>query len=102
MVNIFPTVYLQLVSILSLSIWLQSLDDPTDDRIVQLEAEIKKMKEEGGGTVVANLQLVRNLAKRPATSNDVLLAAIETLYDSANMASHPDVEIYKMTLQEGL
>ena len=48
--------------------------------------------------MVANLHQVRNLAKRPATSNDVLLAAIETLYDSANMASHPDVETYKMTL----
>ena len=36
---------------------------------------------------------------RPHTDNDLLIAALENLYDVANLCSHPNTETYKVALK---
>ena len=50
-------------------------------------------------SVEFHLQQVRPLALHPSTPNKVMLATIETLYDTANALKHPDTDTYKIALK---
>ena len=69
----------------------------------ELQEEVKKMKSDQEqfkyDSVEFHLQQVRTLALRPSTPNEVMLATVETLYDTANALKHPDTDTYKIALK---
>ena len=74
--------------------------DASPARLAIVEEELKRLREEKHQSTVAQiLQQVRTLARRPTTSNDVLIASLENLYDEANLTGHEDTELFKTTLQ---
>jgi len=69
-------------------------------RLEVVESELKRMKDESSATSVQmHLNQVRTLARRPTSTNDGLLAAVEALYDVANATGHKQTESYKTALQ---
>jgi hypothetical protein len=69
-------------------------------RLQTLESELKRLRQDhDGGSVTTALAQVRTLALRVSTSNGVLVAALETLYDAAVLADHVEKDHYKMALK---
>ncbi|XP_064626844.1 uncharacterized protein LOC135487250 isoform X2 [Lineus longissimus] len=69
-------------------------------RLKLLEGEVKRIRQTQEGTSVQTaLSQVRTLALRTTTPNGVLLASLESLYDTAVASDHTDKELYKMALK---
>ena len=62
--------------------------------------ELKRIRQtQGDGTVKTALAQVRTLSLRQSTSNAILLASVENLYDVAEAIGHEDKDLYKLTLK---
>ena len=82
------------------SIQASSTEPPSDNTLDTLEQEVKRLREKGSQVAVETaLGQVRALALRSTTPNAALVAALETLSDSAIVHNHKDTEHFKMVLK---
>ena len=71
-----------------------------DDRIEMLEGELERMKQtQEKANVQLALSQVRTLATRSSSTNSVLIAALESLYDATTISNHAQKDTYKFALK---